>query len=36
SESAVKQRLRRGRMRLKEILTFESEYKTTEVKYGNG
>ncbi|MGB0807029.1 MAG: RNA polymerase sigma factor [Salibacteraceae bacterium] len=36
SESAVKQRLRRGRMRLKEILTFESEHKTTEVKYGNG
>ncbi len=36
SESAVKQRLRRGRIRLKEILTFESEHKTTEVKYGNG
>ena len=36
SESAVKQRLRRARIRLKEILTFESEHKTTEVKYGNG
>lgn len=36
SESAVKQRLRRGRMRLKEILTFESEHKMMEVKYGNG
>ncbi len=36
SVSAVKQRLRRGRMRLKEILTFESEHKTKEVKYGNG
>lgn len=30
SESAVKQRLRRGRIRLTEILTFESEYKTGE------
>ncbi len=36
SESAVKQRLRRGRIRLTEILTFESKHKTTEVKYGNG
>lgn len=28
SEDAVKQRLRRGRQRLTEILTFESKYKT--------
>ena len=28
SESAVKQRLKRGRERLKEIMTFESSYKT--------
>ena len=34
SESAIKQRLRRGRQRLTEILTFESTHKTTEVKYG--
>ena len=31
SESAIKQRLRRGRMRLKEILKFESEHKRGEV-----
>lgn len=29
SESAVKQRLKRGREKLTNILTFESEYKTT-------
>lgn len=28
TEDAVKQRLRRGRQRLMELLTFESEYKT--------
>ena len=27
-ESAVKQRLKRGRQKLTEILTFESEFKT--------
>lgn len=32
TESAVKQRLRRGRIKLTEILTFESEYKRGEVK----
>lgn len=32
SESAVKQRLRRGRLRLTEILTFESKHKRGEVK----
>ncbi len=31
TESTVKQRLRRGRLRLKEILKFESEYKRGEV-----
>ena len=31
SESSVKQRLRRGRIKLKEILTFESEHKIGEV-----
>lgn len=35
SESAVKQRIRRGRARLREILTFESKHKTKEVKHGN-
>ena len=34
SESAVKQRLKRGRAKLIEILTFESNYKTEEVKNG--
>lgn len=34
SESAVKQRLRRARKRLTEMLTFESDLKTTEVRYG--
>jgi len=33
SLSAVKQRLKRGREKLKEILTFESAYKTGEVNY---
>jgi len=33
SESAVKQRLRRGRLRLNEILTFESKHKRGEVDY---
>lgn len=33
SQSAVKQRLRRGRLKLTEILTFESAYKTGEVNY---
>jgi RNA polymerase sigma-70 factor (ECF subfamily) len=33
SESAVKQRLRRARKKLTEVLTFESEFKTTEVRY---
>lgn len=32
SESAIKQRLRRGRLRLTEILTFESKHKRGEVK----
>lgn len=30
SESAVKQRLKRGRDKLLEILTFESKYQTKE------
>ncbi|MBI1838391.1 MAG: RNA polymerase sigma factor [Flavobacteriia bacterium] len=34
SESAVKQRLKRGREKLTEILTFESELKTGEVQHG--
>ena len=34
SESAVKQRLKRGRAKLIEILTFESDYKNEEVKNG--
>lgn len=34
SESAIKQRLKRGREKLTEILTFESSYKTGEVHYG--
>lgn len=34
SNSVVKQRLRRGRLKLKEILTFESSHKNTEVNYG--
>ena len=34
SESAVKQRLKRGREKLIDILTFESAYKTKEVKNG--
>ena len=34
SESAVKQRLKRGRIKLIEILTFESDYKNEEVKNG--
>ena len=34
SESAVKQRLKRGREKLVEILTFESSYKTGEVQHG--
>ena len=34
SESAIKQRLKRGREKLIEILTFESDYKTMEVKNG--
>jgi len=34
SESAVKQRLKRGRAKLIEILTFESDYKSKEVKNG--
>jgi len=34
SESAVKQRLKRGRAQLTKILTFESEHKTTEVNNG--
>ncbi len=33
SESAVKQRLRRGRQKLSEILTFESKHKRGEVDY---
>ena len=32
SESAIKQRLKRGRVKLTEILTFESKYKRGEVK----
>lgn len=34
SESAIKQRLRRSRKRLTEILTYESDYKLEEVKNG--
>lgn len=34
SESAVKQRLKRGREKLIEILTFESTFKTGEVHHG--
>ena len=34
SESAVKQRLKRGRVKLIEILTFESDYNNKEVKNG--
>ncbi len=34
SESAVKQRLKRARAKLIEILTFESDYKNEEVKNG--
>ncbi|MDX2359282.1 MAG: RNA polymerase sigma factor [Crocinitomicaceae bacterium] len=34
SESAVKQRLKRGREKLIEIMTFESSHKTGEVKNG--
>ena len=34
SESAVKQRLKRGRSKLIEILTFEADYKNREVKNG--
>ena len=34
SESAVKQRLKRGRAKLIEILSFESNYKQKEVKNG--
>ncbi|MCE2743197.1 MAG: RNA polymerase sigma factor [Fluviicola sp.] len=34
SESAVKQRLKRGREKLTEILTFESSLKTGEVQHG--
>jgi len=34
SESAVKQRLKRGREKLAEILTFESSFKTGEVHHG--
>ena len=34
SESAVKQRLKRGREKLTEILTFESSFKTGEVHNG--
>lgn len=34
SESAVKQRLKRGREKLLEILTYESTLKTGEVKHG--
>jgi RNA polymerase sigma factor (sigma-70 family) len=34
SESAIKQRLKRGREKLTEILTFESSYKTGEVQHG--
>lgn len=34
SESAVKQRLKRGREKLLEILTYESTFKRGEVKHG--
>lgn len=34
SESAIKQRLKRGRERLTEIITFESSFKTGEVYHG--
>lgn len=34
SESAIKQRLKRARARLLELLSFESKHKTTEVKNG--
>lgn len=34
SESAIKQRLKRGRAKLLELLTFESTHKTTEVNNG--
>jgi len=34
SSSAVKQRLKRGRIKLIEILTFESQYKNEEVQNG--
>jgi len=34
SESAIKQRLKRSRVRLTEILTFESNYKLEEVQNG--
>lgn len=34
SESAVKQRLKRGREKLTEILTFESSFKTGEMHHG--
>lgn len=34
SESAIKQRLKRARTRLAEILTFESNYKVEEVQNG--
>lgn len=34
SEAAIKQRLKRGRAKLQKIMTFESDYKTGEVQYG--
>jgi RNA polymerase sigma-70 factor (ECF subfamily) len=34
SESAVKQRLKRGREKLVEILTYESTLKTGEINHG--
>jgi hypothetical protein len=34
SESAVKQRLKRGRIKMHEILTFEATLKTGEVNHG--
>jgi RNA polymerase sigma-70 factor (ECF subfamily) len=34
SESAVKQRLKRGREKMQEILTFEASLKTGEVNHG--
>ena len=34
SESAIKQRLKRSRNKLTEILTFESNYKVEEVQNG--